>query len=31
MEIAFSNIWNGADIMKEIGSVVEQMDMQLSE
>ncbi len=31
MEIAFSNIWNGADIMDEIGAVVSQMNMQLSE
>lgn len=31
MEIAFSNIWNGADIMTEIGNVVSQMNMQLSE
>ncbi len=29
MEIAFSNIWNGADIMTEIGNVVSQMNMQL--
>ena len=31
MEIAFANIWNGADIMTEIGNVVTQMNMQLSE
>ena len=31
MEIAFANIWNGADIMDEIGNVVNQMNMQLSE
>ncbi len=31
MEIAFANIWNGADIMTEIGTVVSQMNMQLSE
>ena len=31
MEIAFANIWNGADIMTEIGNVVSQMNMQLSE
>ena len=31
MEIAFANIWNGADIMTEIGNVVAQMNMQLSE
>ncbi len=31
MEIAFANIWNGADIMSEIGHVVSQMNMQLSE
>lgn len=31
MEIAFANIWNGADIMSEIGTVVSQMNMQLSE
>jgi len=31
MEIAFANIWNGADIMTEIGNVVGQMNMQLRE
>ena len=31
MEIAFANIWNGADIMTEIGAVVSQMNMQLNE
>lgn len=31
MEIAFSNIWNGADIMSEINPVVNQMNMQVSE
>lgn len=31
MEIAFANIWNGADIMTEIGNVVSQMNMQLRE
>lgn len=31
MEIAFANIWNGADIMTEIGNVVSQMNMQLSD
>ncbi len=31
MEIAFANIWNGADIMTEIGQVVSQMNMQLSD
>ena len=31
MEIAFANIWNGADIMTEISNVVTQMNMQLSE
>lgn len=31
MEIAFANIWNGADIMTEIGNVVSQMNMQLKE
>ena len=31
MEIAFANIWNGADIMTEIGNVVAQMNMQLNE
>ena len=31
MEIAFANIWNGADIVTEIGNVVTQMNMQLSE
>ena len=31
MEIAFSNIWNGADIMSEIDPVVNQMNMQVSE
>ena len=31
MEIAFSNIWNGADIMFEIDPVVNQMNMQVSE
>lgn len=31
MEIAFANIWNGADIMTEIGTVVDQMNMQLNE
>lgn len=31
MEIAFANIWNGADIMTEIGSVVNQVNMQMSE
>ncbi len=31
MEIAFANIWNGSDIMTEIGRVVSQMNMQLNE
>ena len=31
MEIAFANIWNGADIMTEIGNVVSQMNIQVSE
>ena len=31
MEIAYANIWNGADIMTEIGAVVSQMNMQLKE
>lgn len=31
MEIAFANIWNGSDIMTEIGEVVQQVNMQLSE
>lgn len=31
MEIAFANIWNGADITTEIQSVVEQMDMSVGE
>ena len=31
MEIAFANIWNGADIMTEIGNVVSQMNIQISE
>jgi maltose-binding protein MalE len=31
MEIAFANIWNGADIMSEISNVVTQMNMQLRE
>lgn len=31
MEIAFSNIWDGAEIEQEIESVVKQMDMQMSE
>ena len=31
MEIAFANIWNGADIMNEIGTVVNQVNMQMSE
>ena len=31
MEIAFANIWNGADIMSEIGTVVNQVNMQMSE
>ena len=31
MESAFANIWNGADIMTEIGNVVAQMNMQLNE
>lgn len=31
MEIAFSNIWDGADIMSEISPVVNQMNMQVSE
>ena len=31
MEIAFANIWNGADITSEIVHVVSQMNMQLSE
>ena len=31
MEIAFANIWNGADITSEIVRVVSQMNMQLSE
>ena len=31
MEIAFANIWNGADITEEIGNVVSQMNMQLNE
>lgn len=31
MEIAFANIWNGADIEEEIEAVVQQMNMQISE
>ena len=31
MEIAFANIWNGADIMTEIGNVVSQMNVQLKD
>ena len=31
MEIAFANIWNGADIMSEIGTVVNQVNMQMNE
>ena len=31
MEIAFANIWNGADIMSELTPVVNQMNMQVSE
>ena len=31
MEIAFANIWNGADIETEIETVVQQMNMQISE
>ena len=31
MEIAFANIWNGADITTEIVRVVRQMNMQLSD
>lgn len=31
MEIAFANIWNGADIETEIEAVVQQMNMQMSE
>ncbi len=31
MEIAFANIWNGADITSEIVRVVRQMNMQLSD
>ena len=31
MEIAFANIWNGADIETEIEAVVQQMNMQISE
>lgn len=31
MEIAFANIWNGADIETEIEKVVQQVDMQMSE
>ena len=31
MEIAFANIWNGADIENEIEEVVQQVNMQMSE
>lgn len=31
MEIAFANIWNGADITTEIGNVVSQVNMQITE
>lgn len=31
MEIAFANIWNGADIETEIEKVVQQVNMQMSE
>ena len=31
MEIAFANIWNGAEITPEIQRVVQQMNMQISE
>lgn len=31
MEIAFANIWNGADIENEIEKVVQQVNMQMSE
>lgn len=31
MEIAFANIWNGADIEPEIEKVVQQVNMQMSE
>lgn len=31
MEIAFANIWNGADIVSEISNVVSQMNIQVSE
>lgn len=31
MEIAFANIWNGSDITTEIESVVQQVNMQMSE
>ncbi len=31
MEIAFANIWNGADISEEITKVASQVNMQLSE
>ncbi|MGN0335420.1 MAG: extracellular solute-binding protein [Lachnospiraceae bacterium] len=31
MEIAFANIWNGADISEEVVQVVSQVNMQLSE
>ena len=31
MEIAFANIWNGADITSEIVRVVRQMNMQISD
>lgn len=31
MEIAFANIWSGADIMTEIEQVVSQVNMQLNE
>lgn len=31
MEIAFANIWNGADIMTEIEEVVHQVNMQISD
>lgn len=31
MEIAFANIWNGADITTEIASVVDQVNMQMNE
>lgn len=31
MEIAFANIWNGADITAEIGEVVNQVNMQMDE